>query len=125
MRRTIMATKKNLKANATANVTKRATKADSTRGAKKGKAPAESMAAAEKLSAIDAAVRVLGENGRAMTCKEMISAMAARGFWTSPAGKTPSATLYSGILKEINLKGTDARFKKTERGKFALAKASL
>jgi hypothetical protein len=47
--------------------------------------------------------------------------MAAKKLWTSPGGKTPSATLYSAILREINVKGKDARFKKTERGKFTLA----
>jgi hypothetical protein len=55
-----------------------------------------------------------------MTCREMIEAMAAKGYWTSPGGKTPAATLYSGILREIATKGAQARFKKTERGKFAL-----
>jgi len=30
-------------------------------------------------------------------------------------------TVYSAILREISAKGKDARFKKTERGKFALA----
>jgi hypothetical protein len=28
-----------------------------------------------------------------MTCKELIGAMAAKGYWTSPGGKTPEATL--------------------------------
>ena len=33
-----------------------------------------------------------------------------------------SATLSSAILREINAKGKDARFVKTDRGKFGLAK---
>ena len=37
----------------------------------------------------------------------------------SPAGKTPAATLYSGILREIQTRGAEARFQKVERGKFA------
>ena len=53
-----------------------------------------------------------------MSCPELIAAMAAKGYWTSPGGKTPSATLYSAILKELKTKGADARFRKTERGKF-------
>jgi len=73
----------------------------------------------KKLSAIDAAARVLEEEGKPMGCKEMIEAMAAKGYWTSPGGKTPHATLYSAILRQIAEKGKDARFKKTERGKFA------
>ena len=48
-----------------------------------------------------------------------IEAMAAMKLWTSPGGKTPHATLYSAILREIQTKGKDARFKKIERGKFA------
>ena len=73
----------------------------------------------KKLSAIDAAAKVLTDTKQAMNSKELIEAMAAKKLWTSPGGKTPHATLYSAILREINTKGKDARFKKTERGKFA------
>ena len=73
-----------------------------------------------KLSALDAAAKVLGETGRAMTCPELIAAMAAKGYWTSPGGKTPASTLYAACLREIKTKGEGARFTKTERGKFAL-----
>jgi hypothetical protein len=82
-------------------------------------APANGQAAA-KLSALGAAERVLRENDTAMTTKELIEQMAAKGYWSSPAGKTPSATLYSALLREITTKGERSRFKKTERGKFAL-----
>jgi hypothetical protein len=74
---------------------------------------------ATKLSAIAAAARVLNETGRAMTCPELIEAMAAKRYWTSPGGKTPASTLYASIYQEIKSKGKDARFRKTERGKFA------
>jgi hypothetical protein len=37
----------------------------------------------------------------------------------SPGGKTPHATLYSAIIREISLKGKESRFVKKERGKFA------
>ena len=74
-----------------------------------------------KLSALDAAARVLSESGQAMNCQEMIDAMAAKGYWSSPGGKTPSATLYSAILRELKTKGGDARFRKTERGQFTRA----
>jgi hypothetical protein len=47
--------------------------------------------------------------------------MAEKGYWTSPGGKTPAATLYSAILRELQTKGNDSRFKKTERGKFAMS----
>ncbi len=75
----------------------------------------------KKLSALDAAAKVLGETGKPMSCKEMIEAMAARGYWTSPGGKTPQATLYSAIAREITTKGANSRFVKADRGKFALA----
>jgi hypothetical protein len=75
---------------------------------------------AKRLSALDAAARVLGEAGQPMSCKEMIAAMAAKGYWSSPAGRTPEATLYSAILRELTTKGEQARFVKAQRGHFAL-----
>jgi HB1, ASXL, restriction endonuclease HTH domain len=89
---------------------------------KSTKAPAKE-AGEKKLSALDAAARVLAEAGTAMNCKEMIEVMAGKGYWTSPGGKTPHATLYSAILREIVTKGDAARFQKTERGKFERTKA--
>jgi hypothetical protein len=75
--------------------------------------------AEKKFSALDAAAKVLAEEGKPMTCQEMIEAMAAKGYWSSPGGKTPAATLYSAILRELG-KGDQSRFAKTERGKFGL-----
>jgi hypothetical protein len=72
-----------------------------------------------KPSALDAAARVLQEAGRPMTCPEMIAAMAERGYWSSAGGKTPAATLYSAILRELQTKPGTSRFIKTARGKFA------
>ena len=57
----------------------------------------DKAAATGKLSALDAAAKVLQESGQPMNCQEMIQVMADKGYWTSPAGKTPSATLYSSI----------------------------
>ncbi len=91
---------------------------------KTSKAKARSAATpSRKLSALDAAAKVLGETGRAMTCPELIAAMAAKGYWTSPGGKTPASTLYAACLREIKTKGQGARFLKAERGKFALRRA--
>jgi hypothetical protein len=73
----------------------------------------------KKVSCLDAAARVLAEAGEPLNAKQMIEAITTKGYWTSPAGKTPHATLYSAILREINVKGNEARFQKTERGKFA------
>ncbi len=72
----------------------------------------------KRLSALDAAAQVLQKAGKPMRSQEMIAAMAEQGLWTSPAGKTPHATLYAAMLREINDKGTGARFKKVDRGQF-------
>lgn len=85
----------------------------------KSKKTKEANVDAKKLSALDAAAKVLAEAGQPMSCKEMVEAMAKKDYWSSPGGKTPSATLYSGILKEITTKGKESRFKKTDRGRFA------
>jgi HB1, ASXL, restriction endonuclease HTH domain len=81
--------------------------------------PAE--AASKRLSALDAAARVLAETGQPMRCTELIAAMTAKGYWTSPAGKTPASTLYAALLRELRTKKDQARFRKTQRGKFGLA----
>lgn len=74
----------------------------------------------DKLSQLDAAVRVLAQAREPMNCVAMVEEMGAKGLWSSPAGKTPHATLYAAILREITTKGKESRFVKTERGKFAL-----
>lgn len=103
-----------------------AKKASFKAAAKKGKkraTPATTKAEpanSGKLSAIDAAAKVLGENKEPMNTRAMIETMSAQGYWTGPGGKTPWATLYSAILAEITNKGKESRFKRTERGHFAL-----
>jgi hypothetical protein len=82
--------------------------------ARKGKA-----ATPGKLSALAAAHQVLTASREAMTAPELIASMAEQGLWTSPNGKTPANTLYAAILREINTKGGEARFRKSGRGKFA------
>jgi hypothetical protein len=90
--------------------------------AKARKAKAAKTEAKDKpLSALGAAARVLSEAGQPMTCPELIQAMATKGYWTSPAGKTPAGTLHAAIAREIKVKKGQARFRKTERGKFGLA----
>ena len=93
-----------------------ATKAEGKAKGKKTKAEKP-----KKTSALDAAAKVLTEAGNPMNTKEMIDAMTAKGYWSSPNGLTPHATLYSAIQREINTKGDKARFKKADRGQFALA----
>jgi len=76
-------------------------------------------AASSKASALDAAARVLRESGQPMSCPELIEQMAAKGYWSSPKGKTPSSTLYAAIAREVKLKGAASRFIKTGPGRFA------
>jgi hypothetical protein len=84
-------------------------------------APPVLAASPAKLSALEAAARVLSESRQALTCPELIAAMAAQGYWTSPAGKTPQATLRAALLREIQRKHDQSRFRKPERGKFSRA----
>jgi HB1, ASXL, restriction endonuclease HTH domain len=58
-----------------------------------------------------------------MGCKELIGAMAGKGYWMSPGGKTPSATLFSAIAREIATKGDRARFTKAGPGRFGPRRA--
>jgi hypothetical protein len=88
-----------------------------TKAKAKGRRKADSQDG--KMSCIDAAAKVLSEKGEPMNCKEMIEEMATKGYWTTPGGKTPHATLYSSIAREIRDKGKESRFKKADRGKFA------
>lgn len=94
-------------------------------GTKAAKPKAERKPVADakpkRVSALDAAATVLKDSGQAMRATEMIAAMAEKGLWTSPNGKTPHATLYAALLREIGAKAKDARFRKVERGKFAFA----
>ena len=77
---------------------------------------------ARKMGALDAAAIVLADAGKPMRSKELIAEMAKRGLWTSPGGKTPEATLYAAILREIGAKGTAARFARAGKGEFASTK---
>ncbi len=84
------------------------------------KAPAKP--ADKKMSAIDAAAKVLAEAKEPLNAKQMIERMAAKGYWKSPAGKTPASTLYAAIIREIQRQGDDSRFQKVDRGLFTLNK---
>lgn len=87
----------------------------------KNAAAAAGDVTSKRISALDAAAQVLKASNQAMRTTEMILAMAEQGLWSSPNGKTPAATLYAAILREIGTKGDGARFKKVEAGKFEYA----
>jgi hypothetical protein len=99
-----------------------ATKSKKAKGEKAPKTPKAPKA--KRVSALDAAAQVLAASEVPMRAKEMIAAMEAKGLWKSPGGKTPEATLYAAIIREIAAKGTAARFKKHERGVFVAGKGA-
>jgi hypothetical protein len=115
-RRSIMASKKKNPAESPA--AKKSAKASKTT---KTEAAPPAQAEGKRLSALDAAAKVLAEIGQPMNCTDLIAAMAAKGYWTSPGGKTPASTLYAALLRELKTKKDQARFRKTDRGKFGLA----
>jgi len=85
------------------------------------KAKAAKPKGKRKPGALECAVEVLKTaGGGPLGCKEMVERMLAKGLWQTK-GKTPEATLYAAIIREIAAKGKDSRFRKEGRGQFALA----
>ena len=74
-----------------------------------------------KLSGLDAAAQILAKAKEPMGCTSIVEQAIGGGLW-SPGGKTPHATLYAAIIREIAKKGKDARFAKVDRGRFQLAR---
>ncbi len=111
--------------NANVDAASKGKKAKSEKAPKTAKAPKTPKAPKPKrVSALDAAAQVLAASEVPMRAKEMIAAMESKGLWRSPGGKTPEATLYAAIIREIAAKGTAARFKKHERGVFVAGKGA-
>jgi len=105
--------------NASVQAAAKGKKAKGDKASKTPKAPKPAKEPkAKRVSALDAAAQVLAASMVPMRAKEMIAAMEAKKLWTSPGGKTPEATLYAAIIREIAAKGSAARFKKHERGVF-------
>ena len=75
----------------------------------------------KRASGLDAAAQVLADAGEPLNTAEMVKRMLAKGLWKTN-GKTPAATIYAAIIREIAVKGDKARFRKVERGKFELVK---
>jgi hypothetical protein len=88
---------------------------------KKGQPKADKPAKQRKPGGLDAAVTVLRESGVPMNTADMVARMLEKGLWKT-GGKTPAATIYAAIIREIAVKGSESRFRKTERGRFELAK---
>lgn len=91
------------------------------KGQKDGKgkgSKAAKPAKPKRVSALDAAAQVLAKSEVPMRAKELIAVMEKTGLWHSPSGKTPHATLYAAMIREIAALGDKARFRKLERGVF-------
>jgi hypothetical protein len=73
----------------------------------------------KKMSGLDAAAKVLTEAGEALNTKTMVERAIEKGYWTTN-GKTPAATIYAAIIREIAQKDTASRFAKADRGKFKI-----
>ena len=82
---------------------------------------AEAPAKPKRISGLDAAAQVLTEAGGTMGSREIVDVMLAKGLWKT-GGRTPHATIYAAIIREIQKKGTRSRFEKVARGKFTLRK---
>ncbi|MFL5241261.1 MAG: winged helix-turn-helix domain-containing protein [Gemmataceae bacterium] len=112
-----MATKKT-KANIRAAKVTEAMKSAKAQNAKAPGKRVKASAETKKPSALDAAARVLAGTSQPMNSTELVDKMAAKGYWTSPGGKTPHATLHAAISREIKVKGAESRFAKVGPGKF-------
>ncbi len=98
---------------------KAATGATKPKAATRAKRPAKD-AKPRKVSLMDAAVMILGKAKEPMSAQAIVDAVAEQGLWKGE-GKTPHATLYAAMIREIAKKGKASRFTKVERGRFALA----
>ncbi len=90
------------------------------RASMRGKAVA---APSRRLIALDAAARVLSElspkaAAEGLTAAALVERMAAARLWSSPGGKTPAATLYAAMIRDIAAKKGASRFQRIGKGLF-------
>jgi len=78
--------------------------------------------ATKRKGILDYAAEILANAKEPMSCKDIVEKAQAAGWTTS--GKTPHATLYAAIIREISKKGKDARFEKVDRGRFRIRKGA-
>jgi len=77
----------------------------------------------KRTSGLDAAAQVLAASKEPMRAKDIVDAMLEQKLWTTN-GATPHATIYAAMIREIQQKGAESRFKKVERGRFTLTASS-
>ena len=75
----------------------------------------------KRTSGLDLAADVLTKAGTPLNAKTIADRVIEAGWQTN--GLTPAATLYSAIQREIAKKGSASRFKKVDRGQFAINEA--
>lgn len=76
--------------------------------------------ATKAMTGLDAAALVLKEASEPLNAQDLIARILERGLWKTE-GKTPAATIYAAMIREIKTKGSDSRFQKVDRGRFAAA----
>ncbi|MDR0609167.1 MAG: winged helix-turn-helix domain-containing protein [Planctomycetaceae bacterium] len=74
------------------------------------------------MSGLDAAYRVLQEEGRPMRVKEILKLALEKGY-CELRGRTPDATVSAAMETEMKRKGKDSRFIKVDKGLFAVAES--
>lgn len=96
---------------------------DKTHGGLKEKAPKipdrKKIRKDGTMSGLDAAAKILADAGEALNCKTIVERAMEKGLWKT-GGKTPGATVYAAIIREIAKKGGESRFQKAERGMFTI-----
>lgn len=83
-------------------------------------APAAPAKPARRPSGLTAAAQVLVEAKAPMNAQAIVKALLDQGLWQT-GGKTPHATIYAAMIREIATKGKEARFRKVGRGAFTAA----
>jgi len=113
--------KKPARANTGATVAKAkpkaSTKAKPAKNATPPKQVAKQATKPKRVSGLDLAAKVLADAKEPLQAKAIAERAIAAGWQTT--GKTPHATLYAAMIREIAKKGKGSRFKKTDRGLFA------
>ena len=95
--------------------------AKSTTRQRKSQAAAKSVKE-KKPSGLDLAAKVLAESKEPLNAKTIAERAIAAGWKTS--GKTPHATLFAAMIREIRDKGKESRFEKVDRGLFKVGKGA-
>ncbi|HPF38954.1 MAG TPA: winged helix-turn-helix domain-containing protein [Phycisphaerae bacterium] len=112
-------TKKTTKKAASRGGSKKASTASASKKSKATPKRPDKSDRPKRVSGLDLAAQVLAAAKEPLSTKSIAEKAIAAGWKTN--GKTPHATLYAAIIREIDAKGSESRFKKTARGLFTHA----